>query len=70
MISELEYRTLADLQDEQQLGALLRACFGSLPPDWQTYYDRLGRENFRLISQAGQVVGGVEGDGESFSINN
>ncbi len=57
MISELEYRTLANLQDEQQLGALLRACFGSLPPDW--YYDRLGRENFRLISKAGQVVGSL-----------
>lgn len=60
MKSDFEYGTFSKPEDAQQLGLILNQCFNSqLSSGWQTYSERIGLENFRLIRQAGQVIGGL-----------
>ena len=58
-MTQFEYRRLTNSQDEQQLGAILSQCFGSSLTESQQYFNRLGRENFRIICQGGKVIGGL-----------
>lgn len=59
MNSPLDYGTVSSPKDAQQLGELLSQCFGDSFNNWQPYFDRIGQDNFRLIRQGGQVVGGL-----------
>lgn len=58
MTAQFEYSTLSSPEDVQQLGKILDQCFNS-PPSSETYFNRIGVENFRTIRQAKQVVGGL-----------
>ncbi|MGF1479413.1 MAG: enhanced intracellular survival protein Eis [Cyanophyceae cyanobacterium] len=55
----LDYHQLSSSHEAQQLVAILSQSFGSSLTDSQRFCKRLGHENFRLISQAGEVVGGL-----------
>lgn len=55
----LEYGTLRDTQDMQQLGSILEQCFIMSAGDSQLYMKRLGVDKFRVIHQNQQVVGGL-----------
>ncbi|MGQ4647058.1 GNAT family N-acetyltransferase [Lyngbya aestuarii] len=59
MASQLEYSAVSNPQELQQLGIIDSQCFGTPPTDAQRYLDIIGRENFRLIRQGGQVIGGL-----------
>ncbi|MBE9178036.1 GNAT family N-acetyltransferase [Oculatella sp. LEGE 06141] len=57
MQSHVDYETLSDAADQRQLAAILSQCF--IFDDSETYFNRIGIPNFRLIRQAGQVAGGL-----------
>lgn len=60
MTSQFEYGTVSKPEDAQQLGMILNQCFNSQSPSgWQTYSQCIGLENFRIIRQAGQIIGGL-----------
>lgn len=60
MTSQLEYSTVSNPEDAQQLGVIISQCFNDQSPDgWQTYSHRIGLENFRVIRKAGQIIGGL-----------
>jgi predicted acetyltransferase len=60
MTSQLEYGTVSTPKDAQQLGVIVSQCFNDQSPNgWQTYSNRIGLENFRVIRQAGQIIGGL-----------
>jgi predicted acetyltransferase len=47
-------------EDAQRLGVIVSQCFNDQSPNgWQTYSNRIGLENFRVIRQAGQIIGGL-----------
>jgi predicted acetyltransferase len=54
-----EYSTLSDPTEMQRLGTLLAQCFNSPPDHEETYLKRIGANNFRIIRQHGQLVGGL-----------
>ncbi|MUL38940.1 GNAT family N-acetyltransferase [Gloeocapsopsis dulcis] len=60
MTSQFEYNTISNAEDEKRLGKILQQCFNS-PPDEsiQTYFQRIGRENFRSIHDSNQMIGGL-----------
>jgi predicted acetyltransferase len=57
MTPQFEYTTLAHTEDVQQLGYILEQCYPS--GDSEIYINRIGVENFRIIHQDKQVVGGL-----------
>ena len=58
MTPQFEYSPIANLDDVQQLGKIIEQCFiGEV--DNELYINRIGRENFRIIREGGQVVGGL-----------
>jgi predicted acetyltransferase len=59
MNAQLNYRTVAKAQDAQQLGTIIRQCFGSSLKDWEDYFNRLGAENWRLLRQGDRVIAGL-----------
>ena len=60
MTSQLEYGTVSNPEDARQLGVIISQCFNDQSPNgWQTYSNRIGLENFRVIRQAGQIIGGL-----------
>ncbi|MBD1870102.1 GNAT family N-acetyltransferase [Cyanobacteria bacterium FACHB-471] len=59
MRSQFEYGTLTDSKDAQQLGAILEQCFSSQPGSSETYFKRVGLENFRALRASGQLAGGL-----------
>jgi len=60
MTHQFEYATVSNPEDSQQLGVILNQCFNDQSPSsWQTYSQRIGLENFRIIRQAGQIIGGL-----------
>ncbi|HEY9710677.1 MAG TPA: GNAT family N-acetyltransferase, partial [Oculatellaceae cyanobacterium] len=58
MTSQLEYEILSKQEDAESLGILLYQCFNT-SSGWETYSNRIGLENFRIIRQAGQIIGGL-----------
>lgn len=58
MTSQLEYEIVSKPEDAESLGIILNQCFNS-SSSWETYSNRIGLENFRIIRQAGQIIGGL-----------
>ena len=58
MTSQLEYEIVSTPEEAQSLGILLNQCFNS-SSGWETYSNRIGLENFRIIRQAGHIIGGL-----------
>ncbi|PZD74576.1 hypothetical protein C1752_01055 [Acaryochloris thomasi RCC1774] len=42
-----------------ELGRIISQCFNADLENWQTYVQRLGQTNFRVIQESGRVVGGL-----------
>lgn len=53
----LEFSSLADQEEGKQLVAILGQCFAF--PNAERYFQRLGLENFRVVREGGQIVGGL-----------
>ncbi len=58
MTPQFEY-SIANQDDVRQLGHILEQCFISPPGNIETYINRIGVENLRLIHRSEQVVGGL-----------
>lgn len=59
MLPQLEYRTLTqDSEDIQQLIAIIDQCFVGFPSS-EAYINYVGVENFRIMRQSRQIVGGL-----------
>jgi predicted acetyltransferase len=52
-----EFGSLSQEEDAKQLAAILGQCFAFA--DTQTYFQRLGIENFRVVREGGKIVGGL-----------
>ncbi|PPS42270.1 enhanced intracellular survival protein Eis [Chroococcidiopsis sp. TS-821] len=59
MTSQFEYNTISNAEDEQRLGKILQQCFNSPSDSIKTYFQRVGRENYRSISNSTQMIGGL-----------
>jgi predicted acetyltransferase len=59
MTAQFEYSTLAHPQDIQQLGTIFEQCFISGLGGEEVYINRVGVENFRIIRQSEQLIGGL-----------
>ena len=59
MTLEYKYSFVSHPQEIQQLGEILRQCFGSSPADWERYLNRLGAENFRILRQEDKIIAGL-----------
>ena len=60
MTSQFEYGSISNAEEAKSLGVVLGQCFGDPSPSgWQTYSNLIGLENFRIISQASKVAGGL-----------
>ncbi|MBV9388670.1 MAG: GNAT family N-acetyltransferase [Chroococcidiopsidaceae cyanobacterium CP_BM_ER_R8_30] len=61
MTYQFEYGTVSNPEDAQQLGVIINQCFNDpSPSSWQTYsQDIVGLENFRIVCQAGKIIGGL-----------
>jgi predicted acetyltransferase len=57
--SEFEYHPLSTFEEEKQLKKIISQCFGSTPIDNEYYFKLVGSENFRLLYQSGQIIGGL-----------
>jgi len=57
--AQLDYGCISNADEAEQLGELLRQCFGSSLNDEQVYLNRIGQDNFRLIRQGEQIIGGL-----------
>jgi predicted acetyltransferase len=58
MTPQFEY-SIANQDDVRQFGNIVEQCFISLPGNIETYINRIGVENLRLIHRSEQVVGGL-----------
>ncbi|MFN6534759.1 MAG: enhanced intracellular survival protein Eis [Nostoc sp. EkiNYC01] len=59
MTLQFEYSTLAHPQDIQQLGTILNQCFVNALGGEEAYINQIGVENFRIISESQQLIGGL-----------
>ncbi|MBE9168330.1 GNAT family N-acetyltransferase [Pleurocapsales cyanobacterium LEGE 06147] len=59
MASEFEYHPLSNSKEQEQLKEIVAQCFGSTPADSEYYFKLIGSNNFRLLCQSGQVIGGL-----------
>ncbi|MEH2368099.1 GNAT family N-acetyltransferase [Nostoc sp.] len=59
MTAQFEYSTLANPQDIQQLGSIFEQCFISTLGGEEAYINLIGVENFRIIRQSEQLIGGL-----------
>jgi predicted acetyltransferase len=59
MTSQLEYGGISNPKESQRLGEILCQCFNGSSSDWPYYSNNIGQENFRVIQQGGEVVGGL-----------
>ncbi|WP_341528339.1 GNAT family N-acetyltransferase [Nostoc sp. UHCC 0302] len=59
MTPQFKYSTISHPQDIQQLARILEQCFIMSSGDSEVYIKRIGTENFRVIRQAEQVIGGL-----------
>jgi predicted acetyltransferase len=59
MIPNLEFSTISNSKEAEQLGDILRQCFNFPASSWHSYFNRLGPTNFRVIRRAGRIVGGL-----------
>jgi predicted acetyltransferase len=54
-----KYSKLANAEDGKRLGEILSQCFIGAPGDQEKYINSIGVENFRILHQQGQIVGGL-----------
>jgi predicted acetyltransferase len=59
MTPKFEYSTLAHPQDIQQLGSIFEQCFVNGLGGEEAYINQIGVENFRIIRQSEQLIGGL-----------
>lgn len=59
MTLELEFGLPSKEEETQRLGGILSQCFNSPMSDWPLYLNRIGAQNFRVVRQGGEVVGGL-----------
>lgn len=59
MTTDLEFNTVVDADQAQQLGTILCQCFNFSIHNWQHSVEILGWENLRIIQRANQVLGGL-----------
>lgn len=59
MTPQFEYSQIVNAEDVQQLGNILEQCFISPSDETEPYFNRIGRENLRVIRQDEQVAGGL-----------
>ena len=53
------YISTPNSQEIEQFGEIVCQCFGSVLSDWESYLNRIGRENFRTIARQEQTIGGL-----------
>ena len=58
MSSHFEYATLMNPKAAKQLRNILAQCFNGNPED-ETYYNRVGKQNFRVVQLRERVIGGL-----------
>jgi predicted acetyltransferase len=58
-MASFTYTQLQDPNQVQPLGEILCQCFHFSPSKWETYHQRLGIDNFRLLYQGKELVGGL-----------
>ncbi|MDZ8187773.1 MAG: GNAT family N-acetyltransferase [Nostoc sp. ChiSLP02] len=59
MTPQFEYSTLAHPQDIQQLATIFKQCFVNAIGGEEVYINQIGVENFRIIRQSEQLIGGL-----------
>ena len=59
LTSMFKYGTISAPEDTQKLRDIRRQCFNSSLEDSEAYSQRVGLENFRVIRQQGEIVGGL-----------
>ncbi|MBH8555927.1 GNAT family N-acetyltransferase [Nostocaceae cyanobacterium CENA357] len=59
MLPQFKYTTLTHTEDVQQLGYILEQCYVMSSGDSEIFLNRIGLENFRIIHQNQQIVGGL-----------
>lgn len=59
MTPQLEYATLSHTESIKQFASILEQCFISIAGSEEIYINRIGVDNFRIIHQEQQVVGGL-----------
>ncbi|MES1024615.1 GNAT family N-acetyltransferase [Gloeocapsa sp. BRSZ] len=59
MMSHFKYDVISNAEDEQRLGKILQQCFNSPSDSIKTYFQRVGRENYRSISDSTRMIGGL-----------
>ncbi len=57
-MSEFAYSIVNSIEDTQHLGKILDQCFVE-PGENESFFERIGRENLRIIRQGQQIVGGL-----------
>jgi predicted acetyltransferase len=58
-MSNFTFRPLANDDDAQQIKTLDAQCFIGSESDGSTYVEHVGTENFRLLCQSDQIIGGL-----------
>lgn len=56
---QFEYTQNVNSGDVQRLGKILNQCFIGSTEEWESYFNRVGVENLRVIHQGGEVAGGL-----------
>lgn len=59
MTQTFEYSPLSKPRDREHLTQILSRCFGVSASGWETYFVRVGPENFRILRRADEVAGGL-----------
>ncbi|NJO39657.1 MAG: GNAT family N-acetyltransferase [Cyanobacteria bacterium CRU_2_1] len=60
MSPQFEYRSLSGFEEVQQLQRISAQCFIVSPSDnEETYFNRIGTDNFRVVQQANRIAGGL-----------
>jgi predicted acetyltransferase len=59
MTAKFEYSQVTSQEDTHRLRDILAQCFIGLPVNTETYFNRLGLENFRIIRRDRLVAGGL-----------
>ncbi|MCS6815416.1 MAG: GNAT family N-acetyltransferase, partial [Cyanobacteria bacterium] len=58
-MTPLDYSRLRDMADADRYGAILQQCFNITAWEDEPFYARLGMENYRIVRQGDNILGGV-----------
>jgi predicted acetyltransferase len=59
MTPQLEFSILRSPEEIKRLGVILNQSYVGFPPDGEDYINQVGAENFRIIHQGQQMIGGL-----------